>query len=784
MCALGCVVLVPCSAPAQSRESEANALEPILQAESEAIKQQRQALEQLEDRLPELAEGFQARLQEFIPELNKLIRLKGFVGNNFKELVLINQFLERLDQSYQQALTPLQEALNKIEEIRVNLESQKQDMLEQIQLGPPFARSQSQRERLQAFNALLTKSANLSEEIQATITSSEGFAQRVQSMQSSLQNDLATAWKSYFFEPAPSVFELNLKDLIKEITTWQQGLPVYVNFFLIGKIPWVKFLAHALIFSGLLALLGLLLLRRLSFQVAGLRFKNLSGPLVLLCFSLGLWGAIELIPSAFQSVVLMILIQVMLLRGVSSLLWKYRLATATHGRSRSNPLTRIWWLFTASLILQGLNLPSLSLEILWPVMLLVFVIWLARSSKTINLRLERSLLIAVWIALVLLILVALLGLVNISLLLSAFLFVLALSLQFGAIAGSLLKARVSSFPESNLGYLGQGLIQGTGLPLLWIMSIFLAILWLGVNMGDVQFLQEITNLNLGWGAISVNLFRLILVLIGFYLARSGLVIIRSVMDSMAESHDQLDAGTRATLKTLVTYIVWSVYIVLALAFLGVNLTSLTVVAGGLSVGIGFGMQSIVNNFISGLILLFGRAIKPGDIVQIGDLWAEVKEVNIRTTVVETFDKSALLLPNSKLIGEQITNWTLSDNVIRRTITVGVVYGSDTELVKRLLLYIAETHPDVLKQPRPFARFIDFGASSLDFRLYFYALIDNAWETESALRFEIDKIFREYGIEIAFPQQDLHIKSAGGLERLFDHNQAGDPDQVEKEPDQR
>jgi small-conductance mechanosensitive channel len=303
-------------------------------------------------------------------------------------------------------------------------------------------------------------------------------------------------------------------------------------------------------------------------------------------------------------------------------------------------------------------------------------------------------------------------------------------------------------------------------------------------MGDVQFLQEITALNLGWGAISVNLFRLILVLIGFYLARSGLVILRSVMDSMAEGNEQLDPGTTATLKTLLTYIVWAVYIIVALAFLGVNLTSLTVVAGGLSVGIGFGMQSIVNNFISGLILLFGRAIKPGDIVQIGDLWAEVKEVNIRTTVVETFDKSALLLPNSKLISEQITNWTLSDNVIRRTITVGVAYGSDTELVKRLLLHIAETHPDVLKIPRPFARFIDFGANSLDFRLYFYATINNAWDTESALRFEIDKIFREYNIEIAFPQHDLHIKSATGLEGLLTSKRTEGGPQVEKEPDQR
>jgi small-conductance mechanosensitive channel len=196
------------------------------------------------------------------------------------------------------------------------------------------------------------------------------------------------------------------------------------------------------------------------------------------------------------------------------------------------------------------------------------------------------------------------------------------------------------------------------------------------------------------------------------------------------------------------------------------------------VGIGFGMQSIVNNFISGLILLFGRSIKPGDIIQLGELWATVKEVNIRTTEVTTFDQSSVFLPNSQLIGEQITNWTHQNKTIRRTIVVGVAYGSDIELVKRLLIYLADTNPEVYSMPAPFCRFINFGSSSLDFCLYFYASIDTAWDTESTLRFEIDTTFREYGIEIAFPQQDLHIRSSQGLEKLFAQMQASKTDTSE------
>jgi small-conductance mechanosensitive channel len=217
----------------------------------------------------------------------------------------------------------------------------------------------------------------------------------------------------------------------------------------------------------------------------------------------------------------------------------------------------------------------------------------------------------------------------------------------------------------------------------------------------------------------------------------------------------------ASLRTLLTYFVWSVYIVTALALIGLDLTSLTVVAGGLSVGIGFGLQSIVNNFISGLILLFGRSIQPGDIIQAGDLWAEVKQVNIRSTEVETFDRASILIPNSQLIGERIVNWTHRDKTLRRRISVGVAYGSDIDVVRRLLLQVALAHQHVLKSPEPFVRFSDFGSGSLEFTLYFYASIDYGWMAESEIRFDIERIFRENGIVIAFPQRDIHIRSIRG-----------------------
>ncbi len=750
----------------QFQSHETNGLEPILEAEHEFLRQQQQSLQDIEERIPGLTQSFEARHQEFIAELNRLTRLQIFVEDNVKEVVLMRQFAGRLAQNFQQSLLPLQNTLETLKKSHERLNARKKDLLEQIRLTSPDDLIPPQMQRLEKFDVLLLKNKKLQDKIQSTIHKTDSFAKSLQSFQASLEQDLSFAWKSYFLAPDSSIFSFHLNNLIQDAQDWRQGLPIYSNFFLIGQNPWIKLMAYTLAFGALLFLIGFLLVKKVTAYVPDLGLKTQFGSLLILGLSLALWIATGLTPSAFSSVLLLTVVQILAFGSLSRLLWIYRLTLKEMDRSSPNPLTPLWWLFTASLILQGLSLPASLLVLIWPLVTLGFIFWLVKSCKQACLYLERIILIACLIILGILALLALFGWVHISLLLGSFLLVLALSLQFGAAAARLLKSRAALLPDTNLGYLCQGLIQGAGIPLLWILSFLLATFWLGLKLGDVLFLKELTDLDLGWGAISVNIFRLILILIGFFLVKSGLVLLRSIIDSMAEGNEHLDPGTTATLKTLLTYIIWSIFIVIALAFLGLNLTSLTIVAGGLSVGIGFGMQSIVNNFISGLILLFGRAIKPGDIIQVADLWAEVKEVNIRCTVVETFDKANLLIPNSKLIEEQITNWTLADNVIRRTITVGVVHGSDIELSKRLLQYIAETHPDVLKRPLPFVRFIDFGASALIFRLYFFAMIANAWDTESAVRFEIDKIFREYGIQFAFPQQDLHIKTASGLEKLF------------------
>jgi small-conductance mechanosensitive channel len=220
----------------------------------------------------------------------------------------------------------------------------------------------------------------------------------------------------------------------------------------------------------------------------------------------------------------------------------------------------------------------------------------------------------------------------------------------------------------------------------------------------------------------------------------------------------MDIGVRESIATISTYLIWIVGILMALNVFGLNMTSITVVLGALGIGLGFGLQNIFNNFLSGIILLFERPIQVGDDVEVNGTWANVRKINVRSTVVQTYDNATLIIPNSDFISNQVTNWSFKDKRIRRKVTVGVAYGSDLDMVRDTLLDVADKTSRVLRLPKPDVIFKDFGDSALIFLLRFWTRVEYFYTVESAIRFEIDRLFRERGIEIAFPQMDLHLRS--------------------------
>ncbi len=236
--------------------------------------------------------------------------------------------------------------------------------------------------------------------------------------------------------------------------------------------------------------------------------------------------------------------------------------------------------------------------------------------------------------------------------------------------------------------------------------------------------------------------------------------VRFILQDEIFTHFEMPRGVPGAISMLVKLILMTLGFILAFAAADIPFNNLAIIFGALGVGIGFGLQNIINNLVSGLILAFERPIQTGDIIQIANinLMGEVKEIGIRASTVRTFDGAEVIVPNGNLISNEMINWTLSDSRKRQEIIVGVAYGTDTGKVLEILKKVVPEQDNVLKNPSPFIIFTGFGDSSLDFRVLFWTLFDNGLGTKSAVGIAIDEAFKKEGIQIPFPQSDLHLRS--------------------------
>jgi small-conductance mechanosensitive channel len=239
--------------------------------------------------------------------------------------------------------------------------------------------------------------------------------------------------------------------------------------------------------------------------------------------------------------------------------------------------------------------------------------------------------------------------------------------------------------------------------------------------------------------------------------------LRGLLQRRLFSRLHLDPGIEFSILRFAHYAVLTLGVLLGLKMLQVDLTGIAVVAGILGVGIGFGLQNLASNFISGIILLIERPITVGDYVTVGDTDGEVHAISIRSTEIVTRDNISIIIPNSEFVSGRVVNWSHGDPRMRLRVAVGVSYGSDVDHVSRVLLEVARGQTDVLDDPSPQVRLNRFGQSSLDFELLVWIGDPRHQETvTSALHYAIRAAFLENGIEIPFPQHDLNIRSAPTL----------------------
>ncbi len=325
-------------------------------------------------------------------------------------------------------------------------------------------------------------------------------------------------------------------------------------------------------------------------------------------------------------------------------------------------------------------------------------------------------------------------------------------------------------------------LSGVARLLLIAVAGLVALTPIGVSSQDVMTDAKLAFFGFKIGGFT---FSLSTILSGLAFLVIGVAVTRGIqgwLDDRLLPRTRLDVGLKNSIRTASGYAGYVLSVMLAFSVVGLDLQNLAIVAGALSVGIGFGLQSIVNNFVSGLILLVERPVKVGDWIVVGDQQGNVRRISVRSTEIETFDRASLIVPNSSLISGNVKNWMHRDLTGRCLVDVGVAYDADPGEVREILLACAAAHEKVLKFPPPGAFFVKFGDSALEFRLVCtVGTVTDAYGVESDLRFAIVARLREKGIDIPYAQRDIHIRQLDDLRGALDAFLAGRPSQGPDRP---
>src|SRR6202453_4676384 len=259
----------------------------------------------------------------------------------------------------------------------------------------------------------------------------------------------------------------------------------------------------------------------------------------------------------------------------------------------------------------------------------------------------------------------------------------------------------------------------------------------------------VLDAKVGMGSLDLSLGRLLAFGITVWVAFLVSKFLRFLLEEDVYRHFRLDRGLPYAISTMIHYSILLVGFVVALGALGIDLTKITILAGAFSVGVGFGLQNVINNFVSGLILLFERPIKIGDVIEVSGNVGEVRRIGIRASVIRTSDGSEVIVPNGSLISSQVTNWTFSDQQRAVEVSVNVIGGVDTQRVVELLKSVATAHPDVAKQPLPQVYIVTFTAGAVTFQLRVWTERSREWaQVRSDLAVAVNEALAREKIAIA------------------------------------
>ncbi|MEG2139330.1 MAG: mechanosensitive ion channel, partial [Bilophila sp.] len=570
-------------------------------------------------------------------------------------------------------------------------------------------------------------------------------------------------WQAYYLQRAGRLYEVDTwSNVGKSVNVLQETFNLRMN----AEVPTSVSAWLTVLLRGMVLLFPLLLLIMASRRLAQLwpdtlrtGWERLSRHS--LCwlafgftFHFAAWA-----PNGGSYHVLSVIGTLLLSLGQMALAWDMYTFERTD-LQRHSPLWPLFAPLLAGLLLLLFNLPGPMLGGVWLVILFV-TLWRDRLRAlpdipfplVINLLKFQS--FVLWIA----VLMTLLGWGRLSILVCMAYAAFAVCVQQAVGFMRITNTLSERLPQQGFQALLSGFVLALALPAMLVLATLATGLWVLAYPGGQFLLSNMASLDFSIGQTTFNVIQILFIFSAFYVTRSFISVGRSFITELPSQGVRIEQSLVGPIQVAFTYLLWVLFGLYTLSALGFSLTSLAVVAGGLSVGIGFGLQNIINNFVSGLLMIFGQTLREGDVIEVGqNLTGTVKKINVRSTIVETPDNAVIFVPNAEFLSGRLTNWTRNGRMVRLEINVGVAYGTDVQTVIRLLQDVAREHPKVLGYPEPLVLFKDFGASSLDFGLRFWVGdILHGMGIATDLRVAIDKAFTEHGVEISFPQLDVHVR---------------------------
>ena len=713
---------------------------------------------ELTKRLPDASRNLKSDLAGIDDEYQRLMTLSRVSRGLPLELTVVQQRLQRLAERLNEILDPLEGTLNTLKNRLAEISLLEQD-------ASPSEGETASSPELRAFLADLSQTQSRLNTVQSRIGRALGPARKlednIQDLTERLTGAIPQLWQDYYLKRTGRIYDMDSWLYIqKSLNVLQETFSVRMN----AELPWTLSGWIGVILRALVLIVPLQMLIFISRRLSRKWPEPMQAGWNRMCANSFMWLSLGFMfhftgwsPSGSYHV-LAIIGTLLLSVGQLALAWDMYIFQQPNLPRRS-PLWPLFIPLFAGQILLFFNLPAPILGGLW-LLALAIILWrdyrrpVPDLPFSLLLNLLKGHTVVLWIAVV----ITLCGWGRLSILFCVAYAAAAVCTQQTVGFMRIMNKLSARMPQEGMAALFSGFLLALGLPIMLILSVLATSLWILAYPGGEFLLAHVAQMDISIGKTSFNALQVLLIVSVFYVTRSFISVGRAFVKELPTHGMHIDRNLVAPIQTGLTYVLWGLFGLYALSSLGFSLTSLAVVAGGLSVGIGFGLQNIINNFVSGLLVIFGQTLREGDVIDVGNLTGTVKKINIRSTLVETFDNAVIFVPNAEFLSGRLTNWTRNGRMVRQEINVGVAYGSDVELVERLLHEIAADHPKVLTYPEPVVLFKNFGASSLDFGLRVWVGdILHGTGIASEIRKIIDRKFSEAGLEMAFPQMDVHLR---------------------------